>query len=47
VIDFEVLEIEGVIDPEDRELFWFAKDAQEAWNGIIAWHEENKTSLFS
>ncbi len=47
VIDFEVLEIEGVIDAEDRELFWFAKDAKEAWEGILAWHEENQTPLFS
>jgi uncharacterized protein (TIGR00730 family) len=46
VIDFEMLEIEGVIDPEDRELFWYADDAQEAWDGILAWHEENETPLF-
>ena len=46
VIDFEVLEIEGVIDPEDRELFWFAQDAEDAWEGIQAWHEENNTPLF-
>ncbi len=46
VIDFEMLEIEGVIDPEDRELFWYADDAQEAWDGILAWHEENETPLY-
>jgi predicted Rossmann-fold nucleotide-binding protein len=28
---------EGVIDPEDRELFWFAEAAQEIWNGIVRW----------
>jgi uncharacterized protein (TIGR00730 family) len=30
---------EGTIDPEDRELFWFAETADEAWRSILAWHE--------
>ncbi|HSG99409.1 MAG TPA: LOG family protein [candidate division Zixibacteria bacterium] len=34
VIDFDTLEDEGVIDPEDRELFVFAESAEEAWNHI-------------
>jgi uncharacterized protein (TIGR00730 family) len=46
VINFELLQEEGVIDPEDRELFWYAEDAKEAWEGILAWHEENKTPLY-
>ncbi len=46
LIDFEMLEIEGVIDAEDRELFWFAKSAQEAWDGLQQWHIANKTPLF-
>ncbi len=46
IIDFEMLEIEGVIDPEDRELFWYAQSAKEAWEGILAWHEANKTPLY-
>ena len=46
VIDFEMLEIEGVIDAEDRELFWYAASAKEAWEGILAWHEENETPLY-
>lgn len=36
-VDF--LTDEGVIDPEDRELFWFAETAQEIWDGILHWHE--------
>ena len=32
---------EGVIDPEDRELFWFAETAQEIWDGIQHWHRVN------
>ena len=37
---------EGVIDEEDRELFWYAESAQEIWNGILQWHEANSTPLF-
>jgi len=36
---------EGVIDPEDRELFWYAETAQEIWNGILRWHEVNGEPL--
>jgi uncharacterized protein (TIGR00730 family) len=30
---------EGVIDAEDRELFWFAETAQEIWDGILHWYD--------
>jgi len=30
---------EGVIDDEDRELFWFAETAQEIWEGILHWYD--------
>jgi len=36
---------EGVIDLEDRELFWFAETAQEIWDGILHWHEINGAPL--
>jgi len=36
---------EGVIDKEDRELFWYAETAQEIWNGILQWHETNGMPL--
>lgn len=42
-IDFMV--DEGVIDEEDRELFWFAESAEEIWNGILQWYEANGTRL--
>jgi uncharacterized protein (TIGR00730 family) len=29
---------EGVIDPEDRELFWYAETAQEILDDILHWH---------
>ncbi len=47
VIDFEMLEIEGVIDVEDNELYWFADSADEAWEGLLQWHIENKTPLYT
>jgi predicted Rossmann-fold nucleotide-binding protein len=40
-IDFDFLVAEGVIDPEDRELFWFAETAEEIWEGILRWYEAN------
>ncbi len=43
-IDFDFLADEGVIDPEDRELFWFAETAEEIWNGILGWYASNGTS---
>jgi hypothetical protein len=30
---------EGVIDLEDRELFWFAETAKDIWNGILDWYK--------
>ncbi len=39
--DIEFLRDEGVIDPEDAELFWFAEEAPEIWEGILAWYASN------
>ncbi|MDH4328748.1 MAG: TIGR00730 family Rossman fold protein [Nitrospira sp.] len=36
---------EGVIDPEDRELFWFAETAEEIWEGIVQWYERSGEPL--
>jgi uncharacterized protein (TIGR00730 family) len=38
-VNLDFLVDEGVIDLEDRELFWFAETAQEIWNGILHWHD--------
>ncbi len=43
--DPEFLVEEGVIDPEDRELFWFAESADDVWRGILAWYELNGEPL--
>ena len=46
LLDFDFLLEEGAIDAEDQDSFWFAEDAQEAWDGILDWHEENGEPLF-
>lgn len=38
-INVDFLMEEGVIDEEDRELFWYAETGQEAWEGIAHWHQ--------
>ncbi|MGR9114273.1 MAG: LOG family protein [Gammaproteobacteria bacterium] len=37
---------EGVIDAEDRELFWYAETADEIWQGILDWYKVNDNPLF-
>jgi len=37
--DVGFLADEGVIDAEDRELFWFAETAKEIWDGILHWYD--------
>ncbi len=44
-VDFDHLVDEGVIDPEDRELFWFAETAAEVWQGILDWYRAAGTPL--
>ena len=45
VFNVDFLVDEGVIDPEDRELFWFAETAQEIWDGIQHWYSVSGESL--
>lgn len=44
-VDIDFLVDEGVIDFEDRELFWFAETAADIWNGILLWHDANGEPL--
>ena len=46
VIDFDCLLDEGVIDLEDMKLFWYAESAQDIWDGILLWHQQNGTNLW-
>jgi uncharacterized protein (TIGR00730 family) len=44
-VDVDFLADEGVIDPEDRELFWFAETAQQIWDGILQWYDASGQPL--
>jgi uncharacterized protein (TIGR00730 family) len=46
VFDVEFLVSEGVIDVEDRDLFWYAEKAQEIWDDILNWYHTNGELLF-
>jgi len=39
VFDPDFLVAEGVIDPEDVELFWYAETAREIWEDIQRWYD--------
>ncbi len=39
LFDPDFLIAEGTIDPEDRELFWFAQTADDIWRDILLWYE--------
>jgi uncharacterized protein (TIGR00730 family) len=39
VFDPDFLVAEGAIDPEDRELFWYAETADAIWRDILIWYE--------
>ena len=39
VFNPEFLVEQGVIDPEDRDLFWFSETAEDAWHDILFWYE--------
>ena len=34
-----------MIDPEDRELFWYAETAQEIWDDIHRWYDKAGLTL--
>jgi uncharacterized protein (TIGR00730 family) len=44
-VNIDFLVDEGVIDAEDRDLFWFAETADEIWSGINQWYEEKGERL--
>lgn len=43
--DPDFLVAEGTIDPEDRDLFWFAETAEEIWNDIGHWYQRAGRAL--
>jgi len=38
-VNVDFLVEEGVIDAEDRDLFWFAESAEDIWSGLNVWYE--------
>jgi uncharacterized protein (TIGR00730 family) len=46
-VNMDFLINEGMIDAEDRDLFWFAETAQEIWDGILNWYEVSGEPLFT
>lgn len=47
LIDFAYLMEEGAIDIEDRDIFWFAETAEDAWQGIIDWYRQSGEPIIS
>ena len=45
-VNFEFLKEEDVIEPNDLDMVVHVDNAQEAWEAIIKWHNDNKTPLF-
>jgi hypothetical protein len=45
VFDLDFLTSEGALDPEDRELFWYAESAEQIWSEIVAWHKRAGTEI--
>jgi uncharacterized protein (TIGR00730 family) len=43
--DVDFMVDEGVIDAEDRDLFWYAETADEIWQGLLLWYERNGEPL--
>lgn len=43
--DVDYLVDEGVIDIEDRDLFWFAETANDIWEGLLCWYERQSEPL--
>ena len=46
-VNVDFLVAEGVIDAEDRELFWYAETADEIWQGIQHWHRVSGKPLLN
>ena len=45
LFDIDFMVAEGAVEEEDRELFWYAESAGEAWDGILRWHRDSGQPL--
>ncbi len=46
MIDFEFLQEEDAIEPQDLDIITYVDNAEEAWHAIIQWHKKHKCPLF-
>jgi uncharacterized protein (TIGR00730 family) len=46
-VNVDFLVAEGVIDAEDRDLFWYAETAEDIWQGIQQWHRASGKPLLN
>ncbi len=46
VFDAEYMLEQGHIDAEDMDLYWYAENADEVWESVLRWHQNNGTPLF-
>jgi len=46
LVNFDLLEEEGMISSDDRTLFWYAQSAEEAWESILFWYESRGKKLY-
>jgi uncharacterized protein (TIGR00730 family) len=46
-VNVDFLIDEGTIDLEDRELFWYAENAEEIWQSLLDWYARNGHSLIT
>jgi uncharacterized protein (TIGR00730 family) len=44
-VDIDFLAAEGVIDLQDRELFWYAETAEQIWQSVVDWNQRHGTPL--
>ncbi len=47
VFDIDYLFDEGVLDAEDLELFWYAEEAADVWDGIQSWYASTGRPLLA
>lgn len=47
ILNFDFLVEEGTIAPEDKGLFVYAENAEEAWEAVTGWYEKRGKPLFS
>ncbi len=46
ILNFDLFVEEGMIAPEDLEIFKIVENAQEAFDYIVKWHKKRKTNLY-